>query len=309
MPLGDAWVSVTADLASLLEPTRGGGGGVHGGDARTMVIENRDSGAPDSSFPPALTDAQGRFEISGLPRATFAVVAEAQRGQLRARTAGVVPDATIELRALGVTSLSGKVTGASGPAALFSVELEGPTRAQRSFTDGAFTFARVDPGRYTVRVQSRDGNGQGTVEVVPNQAATIDIKLASNAIVVGQLVDGAGHPTAGLPVALVPDSDDGRLQIQLEGPPPVTGPDGKFRLEHRAGKSVLIVLRQPRPFTRRGLVLEAGKTLDLGTINVDGPPQPGPTPPGPTQRARDRARSADPDRPPNLASLHDPARR
>src|SRR5204862_240876 len=131
--------------------------------------------------------------------------------------------------------------------------------------------------------------------------------LVSNAIVVGQLVDSAGHPIAGLPVALVPDSD-GRLQISLEGPPPTTGPDGKFRLEHRPGISALIVLRQPRPFTKRGLVLEAGKTLDLGTLAVDGPTQPGPTQPGPTQRVRDRARSADPEHP-NLTSRLDPPRR
>ncbi|HSR98463.1 MAG TPA: carboxypeptidase regulatory-like domain-containing protein [Kofleriaceae bacterium] len=301
-PLPDAWVSVSADLAAMLEPVRGGDHG--SGNARMMVIEDRDSGAPESSFPPALTDAQGHFEIGGLPRATYAVVAEAQRGQLRARNGGVVPDATIELRALGVTSLSGTVAGASGPSTLFSVELDGPTRTTRSFTDGAFTFARVDPGSYTVRVQSRDGNGQATVEVVPNEPATVDIKLASNAIVVGQLVDGSGHPVAGQAVALVPDSGDGRLQIALEGPPPTTGPDGRFRLEHRPGKSVLIVLRQPRPFTRRGLVLEAGKTLDLGAIALDDAP-----PPGPSQRARDRARSADPERPANLASLHDPARR
>ena len=32
----------------------------------------------------------------------------------------------------------------------------------------------------------------------------------------------------------------------------------------RAEKAILIATRSPRPFTRRGLVLETGKTLDLG---------------------------------------------
>lgn len=277
-PLADAWVSAHQDLISMVESMRGDlAQDSDSRDARMMVVEDRDGeGAPDGSFPPALTDAQGRYQIRGLPRATFTVIAEAQRGQLRARATGVKPDATVDLRVLGVTSLSGSVRGATGPTRLFSVELDGPTRAARSFTDGAFTFGRVDPGSYTVRAQSSEGNGLATVEVKPSEAATVDIKLVSNAVVTGKLVDIAGSPIAGQAVALVPDQGDGRLQIQLEGMPPSTGPDGSFRLEHRAEKVILVVLRAPRPFTRRGLLLEAGKTLDLGTITVDTPETPGP---------------------------------
>jgi hypothetical protein len=279
-PLADAWVSVQPDLGSMFESMRGER---EAEQSRMMVFENRDGpgGAPESSFPPALTDAQGRYELRNLPRASYALVAEAQRGQLRGRASGVRPNATVDIRALGVTSLSGAVTGATGPSALFSVELDGPTRAQRSFTDGKFAFGRVDPGRYTVRVQSSDGNGQADVEVAPDAAATVDIKLAANAIVIGKLVDAAGQPIAAQAVALVTDGGDGRLQIQFEGPPPTTGPDGSFRLEHRAERAVLVVVRPPRPFTKRGLVLEAGKTLDLGTITVDTPAAPPPGPPGP----------------------------
>jgi hypothetical protein len=31
-------------------------------------------------------------------------------------------------------------------------------------------------------------------------------------------------------------------------------------------------MRPPSPFTKRGLALVAGQTLDLGTITVDAPP-------------------------------------
>lgn len=56
----------------------------------------------------------------------------------------------------------------------------------------------------------------------------------------------------------------------------MSGPDGSFRIETKAVKGVLVVLIQP-VFTRKGLVLEAGKTLDLGTVKVDsGPPPPPP---------------------------------
>jgi hypothetical protein len=280
-PLPDAWVSVQLDLGAMFESSRGD----HASEARMMVFESRGDGpgaAPESSFPPALTDAQGRYEIRGLPRAAFAMVAEAQRGQLRGRASGVRPNATIDIRALGVTSLSGTVTGAAGPSALFSVELDGPTRAQRSFTDGKFTFDRVDPGRYTVRVQSSDGNAEARVEVAANAAASVDIQLAANAVVIGKLVDPAGQPLAGQAVALAPDAGDGQLRIEFSGPPPTTGPDGSFRIEHRAERVVLIVMRPPRPFSKRGLVLEAGKTLDLGTVTVDTPAAP-PAPPAPRQ--------------------------
>jgi hypothetical protein len=52
-----------------------------------------------------------------------------------------------------------------------------------------------------------------------------------------------------------------------------------FRLEHRAEKAILVVMRPPRPFIKGGLVLEPGRTLDLGAIIVDAPaPGPGPSP-------------------------------
>jgi hypothetical protein len=275
-PLADAWVSVHQDLMAMLDSMRGDAApaGPPGQPAsRMMVVEDREGpgGAADSTLPPALTDAQGHYEIRGLPHATYTVIAEAQRGQLRGRATGIKPDATVNLQALGLTTLSGTVTGSAGPTRLFSVELEGPTRAQRSFTDGTFSFGRVDPGTYTVHVQSSDGNAQAKVEVKPNEAATLEVTLTSNATVIGKLVDASGSPIAGQAVALAPDSGDGHLQLQLEGPPPTTGPDGSFRLEHRAEKCILIVMRPPRPFTRRGLVLEAGKTLDLGTVTVDTP--------------------------------------
>jgi hypothetical protein len=236
-----------------------------------MVAETADrSGAPETSVPPSLTDSQGRYEIRGLPRATYTVIAEAQRGQLRGRALGIEPDATVDIRALGVTSLSGTVTGSAGPSPLFSVELDGPTRARRSFTDGKFSFSRVDPGTYTVRVQSADGNGEGKVEIKTNEAATLDVTLTSNAIVIGKLVDPNGNPLTGQAVVLTTDNGDGRMQF--EGLPPTTGPNGSFRLEHRAGKAILVVVRPSRPFIKGGLVLEAGKTLDLGTFTVDAPP-------------------------------------
>jgi protocatechuate 3,4-dioxygenase beta subunit len=278
-PLADAWVSLHQDMLSMLgagdEARRPGPGAP---EPRMMVVEARDTGgaADDSALPPALTDAQGHYEIRGLPHATFTVTAEAQRGQLRARATDIKPDATVDLRALGVTTLEGKVTGPNGPVALFSVELEGPTRTQRSFTDGAYSFTRVDPGTYTVNVQSSDGNGQASVAVAPNQPTALDIALAANAIVTGKLVDATGRPVADQAITLIADSGDERLEIRIEGVAPTTAADGSFRLEQRAGRFALVVLRSP-PFIKRGLALSAGKTFDLGTVALDAPgPDAGP---------------------------------
>jgi protocatechuate 3,4-dioxygenase beta subunit len=282
-PLADAWVSAQQDLIAMLDGARGDADRTDRPVSRTLVVENREGsgGVPDATAPPALTDAQGHYEIRGLPHGTYTVIAEAQRGQLRARATEIKPDATVDLQALGVTALSGTVTGPAGPTGLFSIELEGPTRAQRSFTDGKFSFGRVDPGSYTVRVQSSDGNAERKVDVTPNQPATLDITLAANAVVIGKLVDASGKPLAGLPVVLTPDHGDGRLQVQISGPPPTSGPDGSFRLEHRAERCALMVMRPPRPFSRPGLALEPGKTLDLGAITVDTPPAGSGAPPRP----------------------------
>ena len=279
-PLADAWVSAQQDLTSMLDPDRGAAPGPGSSESRTMMVRSQGSpdDAGDSSAPPALTDAQGHYAIRGLSHGTFAVVAEAQRGQLRARAAGVRPDATVDLRATGVTSLAGKVTGPAGPIALFTVELDGPTRTQRSFTDGAYAFARVDPGTYTVRVQARDGNAQQTITIAPDQPATLDIALAANAVVIGKLVDPDGAPVAGQVLVVIPDAADGRLQAMIDGTPPITGPDGSFRIEHRAERAAVLVMRSPQPFSKRGLALEAGKTLDVGTIVLP-PPGPGAGPP------------------------------
>jgi len=278
-PLADAWVSVHQDLESMLGGLVAGRGDPPGPDEGSHMVlvqasddgEAGEAGAAPSDFPPALTDAQGRYEIRNLPHAEYEVIAEAQAGKLRGRAAHVKPDATVDLRAVGVTSLSGKVHGAHGPTALFTLELEGPTRAQRTFTDGAFEMGRVDPGTYTVRVTSSDGNAEQKVEVVAGKPTTVDIPLVANAIVVGTVVDQNGKPLADIPVIVVDDEGPG-LQIRLEGPPPKTGADGRFRIEHKAGPSIVVVMTQPRPVTKRGLTLRPGETVDVGALRVEQSP-------------------------------------
>jgi hypothetical protein len=272
-PLADAWVSLHQGIEDLVSAD------MEHGESRMVTVSSVQVGEGDSNdeggFAPVLTDASGKFEIANLPRVPWTVVAEAQAGRLRGRQVHVVPDANVTIQAFGVTELKGTVKPAAG---VFTVELDGPTHAQRSFSsaDGSFSFGRVDPGDYEVSVTSSAGNGTGKVMVKPGQPASVDIQLAANATVIGRVADPSGKPLGGLPVAVIPDADDGTLQVSLSGPPPTTNPDGTFRLEAKAGRSAVIILVPPRPASKKGLLLEAGKTFDAGTITVDvsGPPKP-----------------------------------
>ena len=274
-PLADAWVSIHQSMEDLL-----GGIDAARGESRMVAIESRDDGSGESAdYAPVLTDASGKFELTNLPRVPWTVIAEAQAGKVRGRATKVVPDASITIQAVGLTELKGtvRVSGGGAPSS-FAVELDGPTRAQRAFAtaDGSFSFSRVDPGDYTVTVTSTAGNGKAAVKVQAGQAATVTIDLAANATVIGKLVDAAGKPLGGLPVAVVPDANDGSLRIELSGPPPTSNPDGTFRIEAKAGLGAVLVLVPPRPVSKRGLRLEAGKTFDAGTITVETGAQPKP---------------------------------
>jgi hypothetical protein len=46
-----------------------------------------------------LTDAQGRFQVAGIPAGVWDVLAEAQAGTLRGLAREITPDATIEIQA------------------------------------------------------------------------------------------------------------------------------------------------------------------------------------------------------------------
>jgi protocatechuate 3,4-dioxygenase beta subunit len=288
-PLADAWVSVHQDVEALfrsmvedaqeaeqkaLEADKG----EKKSSSRMTRIETNDDGegSVGAEFPPVLTDAQGRFAVRNLPHAKYEVIAEAQQGALRGRKLGVEPDAKLAIQALGITTLSGTVTGAKGPVALFTLDVDGPTKTTRTFTGGTFKLGRVDPGEYTLRVRSGDGNAETKVTVVAGQPAKSDITLVANGVVVGKLVDVEGKPLADTGVLLIPASPDGGTRISLEGMPPMSNADGTFRLESKAGPTMLVVMTQPAPVIKKDLVLEAGKTTDIGTFTVD-PTKP-PTP-------------------------------
>jgi hypothetical protein len=227
-------------------------------------------GGNDPAPPPVLSDAHGHYQLGGLFHVEYTVIAEGQRGQLRARQARIVPDATVNLQTEGVATLSGTATSPDGPARVFTVTLHGPTLAARSVTDGRFVFDHIPPGSYTVYAESLLGGGTGQIAVAAGASATIDIALAANGSVTGTLVDAAGKPAAGMKVVVGDDSAGERVR-----PPATSGPDGSFRIDHAPCTCFLVVARPPaRSFVKSGLAIEPGKLLDLGRVVLDPPPPP-----------------------------------
>lgn len=263
--VADAWVALDQTLKDQFAAMNTSDGDASGRARRVSV---QSDGAGGGELPPALTDARGHFELTNVPHGRYQVIAEALAGQLRGRAADVTPDAEIAIQLASVSSLRGSVRGPRGPSDLFSVQLAGPTSDSRSFTGGAFEFPRVDPGDYTIEVTSSDGTGTATAHVSPGRVASVDIALVANATVTGRLVDKAGKPLSGMPVALIPDQPPGQLQLQLHEQPPTSGPDGRFQVEGQAGTMTLVILGR-KPTVKRGLSLEAGETIDLGDVTVD----------------------------------------
>ena len=266
-PLADAWVSVYPQLSALDVMNIG---------TIDAPVMNLGPGGNDPAPPPALTDAQGHFELTGLFQVKYTVIAEGRRGQLRARQADIVPGTTLQLQTHGVSTLVGTVTGPAGPVAVFSAALRGPTVADHSVTQGKFAFDHINPGSYTVYVESLVGGGVGQATVAPGATATLDITLAVNGTVTGTLVDPTGKPARGMEVVVVRADEQGGEMIR---PPVTTEVDGRFRIEHAPGPCHVVVFRRPaRPFVKRGFVVESGKTVELGAIVLDAPTAP-PTPP------------------------------
>ena len=255
-PIAEAWVAVYQSLEDQRLSACGDASSCQG-----------TAGTGSHQPPPAMTDTRGHFELTSLPRGRYQVVAEAEAGKLRGGAADVTTDAQISIRLANVGSLHGTVHGPSGPTDLFTVRLSGPSGDEGSFTDGTFVFPRLDPGDYSIAVKSPDGTGEATVQVSPNEAASVDIALVANGTVTGRVVDKAGNPVSGLGVVLIPDQPPGQLSVHLDEPPPSSGPDGRFQVQGPPGMRTLVILG--RPITaKRGVSVTSGETVELGDVTI-----------------------------------------
>lgn len=281
-PQAEAWVTVRLDIHAMMANiagSRSNGGASpkqpNSGPPNPSEAEHSEvsetieiSDDEDNAITPVMTNADGTFEIHGLASGHYEVLAEAQAGSLRGRASSAASGAPITIKLSGLTELRGIVSANGKPVTDYNVKISGPMQSTRAVTSatGEYRFIRVDPGTYKVEVSSDAGHGTGEITVTANAVATLDIQLASDGIVTGRLVDSAGKAVAGAPIVVVPEQAPGTpQQITLNGPPPMSKPDGSFKLTASAGPSVVLALGGP-PTSRGGIKVISGQTLDVGTI-------------------------------------------
>jgi hypothetical protein len=262
-PIADAWVTALPDSSSLVRALTGPFKMPAPGHSGVVVDTTQGTGGAASEVPPVLTDASGRFEIAGLTRGVWDILAEGEAGKLRGRKDDVTPDATVTVQVARVAELRGFVHAGKATPVAFEIELAGPTRSTRKFgtPDGTFSFGRVDPGDYLLRASADEGHGSAEVHVTAGEPASVDIELAPDGTVIGKVVGADGKPDA---QALVGMSRTVQGHEEMEYPRPVEA-DGSFRRTTPAGKCRLTVMSHGDQL-HEDLVLDPGRTLDVGTL-------------------------------------------
>lgn len=165
----------------------------------------------------AVTDADGRFVITGLGKGPFLVTAEKKIAEVghAARQSGVRPGAlALELVLKPDPVLRGMVVTAVGaPLPAFSVRAEAETKifwigaetVQREFTDGtgAFELPGLKEGKWKVQASAKGWSSSPWQPVnlpSPDGAPPLTITLEPEALAAGHVLDPDGNPVVGATV-------------------------------------------------------------------------------------------------------------
>lgn len=292
VPVADAWVT-----ASLQVTAREFGKMFTGPDVpdpsereRVRGVTPPDPDADDFELPgffaeqPVLTDELGRFTVTGLRSSrSYTIVAEGEKGGARGRLEDLTPDQEgLTVRLEAVAGISGVVKSGGKAVAQYTVKVEGPSKRSKSVfaKDGGFEIQRIEPGQYTVSITADDGVAHvDDVEVEADQATKLTIELEDYGTIEGKLVDaGTGEPIAGMVALVQPekgDADPSQALAMLMGGGTKTGSDGRFEAKKVApGKGMVVFLDTAAAMTGGGGMvggqeyeIEAGETIDLGSIN------------------------------------------
>lgn len=248
-------------------------------ESRTMMIVADDGAGGGlglgNSLPPALTGADGRFEVRGLRRGSYDILAEGLQGSARGFAKGIETGTDTRIDLASLTLIEGTVVHAGAPVESFRVELSGDAVRAKNVRskDGRFSLHRVDPGRYTVIVTSKLGSGEAVVEVISGKPSELTIELQTLVAVRGRVAEQGGTPIEGAMVVASPDRGDGRMAISIvsDDAPPATGPDGSFELRMKPGAYRLLILgaHSPGPIAMKSIDVGT-EDIDLGTITAGG---------------------------------------
>ncbi|PRP99672.1 carboxypeptidase-like regulatory domain-containing protein [Enhygromyxa salina] len=227
---------------------------------------------------PVLSEADGSFELTGLPKGLFTVWAKQKQGGEAVR-ADLRPGAQIELVIDTVGSLAGVVVAdASAGEFTFTITAklaDGTLEERDQWTnkDGRWRLDQLPPGRYEVTVVSDAGDGALAVELAAGQALEdLRIELQGRVTVRGRLVDQTDQsPIVDAKVRVAPPDAD--FSVLIKFPRVRSDADGRFTVEVPAGEMELEVVpggsaagRQHQTLHERIQISTESKVQDLGDI-------------------------------------------
>jgi hypothetical protein len=187
----------------------------------------------------ATADAEGRYELRGLPAGEVEIRAQARGYVQETRTVDTRQGARVDLVLKRGLALRGEVVSEGAPVAMVGVFANGKGRGASSYatTDerGRFTLEGLEAGRYAVSARAADGRHAEVDDVDAGQQAPLRIVLErkATAVITGRVV---GLPAEGEPMmAMVqangrerlgdgagrrhaPVPDDGRARGRRHGP-------------------------------------------------------------------------------------------
>lgn len=288
--VADAWVTATPRRASDAEawyrrpeeerPAE------RVGVVPALPKDDDDDDASDDDFgvargEPTLTDERGRFELTGLARRKHTLRVEALRGSARARLPDVEVGGDITVKVLPLAEVDGTVRVGGKPVARYDLTLRrkggfGFGRDSKSVDrpDGAFHLDHLDPGEYTVVVNSDAGHLDHPLTLAPGQRAALSLELRPWGRLRGVLVDArTGQPLAGMTVTARQKDvfQAGAMFETLLGRGPRTDATGRFEVPKIAGGEGTLEIFDGDVTSQRTVAevefqLEDGAEKDLGTI-------------------------------------------
>lgn len=162
-------------------------------DEAVAVADLRQRGQGWRGTLPTITGDDGRFELTDLPAGSHVVLAF-RRGGGDAWLSGVAVGDDIELELLEPTGLRGVVFTPEGTEpTMMSVRLRGTDNSYRQVESfhgqGSFRFDELDPGRYALRIQAREGVAEISATVGPDDDERITVTLSPWIRLEGHFVD------------------------------------------------------------------------------------------------------------------------
>ncbi len=255
--------------------------------ANTRVFVKPDAalatdGAAGGSAPPleAVTDAAGRFSLTGLCAVSYRAEAVSMAAPLRyGRSAPFVPGDSVALTLGELSTLAVTVIASGRPVARYSMALVGPTSRREGSRDpqGRHEAKALIAGSYTISVKSDVGYAIDTVMVGGSAGPTeLALDLKPWRAIRGRVVSQADEPLAGIQVKLqlrsfrcLEDSEEGRGRSR-QTRVVLTKVDGRFEFgELCAGKGYVDVeLPEGSGISQARSIPTPFGTVALGGVDV-----------------------------------------